>query len=58
MDLRVALWTFGLSIGGMILGDTAGAPYGIGAIVVGAIAGAVMGFALGQVFSRASTRKP
>jgi len=56
MDLRVALWTFGLSIGGIILGDTVGAPYGIGAIVAGAALGAVLGFALGSMFSRAASR--
>jgi len=52
----VALWTFGLSIGGIILGDTVGAPYGIGAIVAGAALGAVLGFALGSLFSRAASR--
>jgi hypothetical protein len=57
MNLHVALWTFGMSIGGIVLGDTAGAPYGAVAIVIGAFAGAAVGFALGTLFARMSNSK-
>ena len=55
MNLHVALWTFGMSIGGIVLGDTAGAPYGAVAIVIGALAGAAVGFGLGTLFARMSS---
>jgi len=57
MNLHVALWTFGMSIGGIVLGDTAGARYGAVAIVIGALAGAALGFGLGTLFARVSSSK-
>ena len=57
MNWHIALWTFGMSIGGVVLGDTVGAPYGAVAIVIGALAGAAVGFGLGTSFARMSNRK-
>ena len=57
MNWHIALWTFGLAIGGIVLGDTAGAPYGVSAIVVGTLAGAALGFGLGTLFARMADRQ-